>query len=80
MGLSDAPHPPAERLTITMPMINRSRSVWVIASGDAKADAVADSLDGYTALPAARARGTQQTLWFVDREAASKLHTYRCPA
>lgn len=69
---------PPERLTITLPMINRSRMVWVLASGADKADAVADALEPGSALPAARSLGDVETRWFVDAEAASRLPSFRC--
>jgi 6-phosphogluconolactonase len=45
--------------------------VWLIASGDGKADAVAAALNGAD-LPAARATGRQRTLWLLDEAAAAK--------
>ena len=40
-GVRDSPKPPPLRVTLTVPMIARSRRTWVFASGERKADAVA---------------------------------------
>lgn len=44
VGLTDSPKPPPARLTLTVNALRRSRSVWVVASGEGKADAVAAAL------------------------------------
>lgn len=78
IGVSDAPVAPAERVSVTLPVINRSRAVWVFVSGAEKAPAVAAALQGDSALPAARVRGSEETHWYVDAEAASLLDRYQC--
>jgi 6-phosphogluconolactonase len=49
--------------------------VWLLVSGEAKADAVARALSGAERLqvPAAGARGRRATRWLLDEAAASKL-------
>jgi 6-phosphogluconolactonase len=49
--------------------------VWLVVSGEAKADAVAAAVAGADPddWPAAGARGTEKTLWLLDSAAASKL-------
>lgn len=74
VGLTSDP----ERLTMTMPAINRSKEVWVLASGEDKAEIVAEILTSPSLLPAARAHGTRATRWFIDASAAAALPTYRC--
>ena len=44
IGVTDAPKAPADRITLTIPALNRSDETWVIATGAAKADAVARAL------------------------------------
>ncbi len=78
VGVTDAPVPPAEQTTLTLAAINRSRRVWLWAVGEHKADAVARSIGGDQSLPASTVRGIDETLWFVDAEAASKLPQYHC--
>lgn len=75
VGVADSPKPPPRRITLTFPAIQRSREVWLVVSGAAKADAVAAAIGGADPvdLPAAGAVGTEQTVWLLDEEAASKL-------
>jgi 6-phosphogluconolactonase len=70
--VTDSPKPPPERVTLTLPALNRTRATWLVVSGSEKADAVARALAGDD-LPAARVHGTEETVWFLDREAASEL-------
>lgn len=78
IGVTDSPKPPSERISLTLAAINRSREVWVFASGAEKADAVARCLAGDETLPAAHVSGTERTLWFVDSDAAKKLPFHEC--
>ncbi len=76
VGVTGSPKPPPERITLTYSALNRARSVWVIASGDGKAPAVAAALadDGsLTTTPARGVHGQQDTVFFLDRAAASAL-------
>jgi 6-phosphogluconolactonase len=45
-GISDAPKPPPERITMTLPTLNASRRLILIVSGSEKADALAQVLAG----------------------------------
>lgn len=78
VGVSDAPYPPSERVTLTLNAINRSQRVWLWVGGAQKADVVARALAGDAQLPAAHVCGQLETLWFVDEEAASQLPLYQC--
>jgi 6-phosphogluconolactonase len=73
--VEDSPKPPPQRITFTMPAVQRSRDVLLLVSGAAKADAVAAAIDGTdpVALPAAGAIGRENTIWLLDEEAAAKL-------
>ena len=75
VGVEDSPKPPPRRITLTLPAVTRSREVWLVVSGAAKADAVAAAIGGAEALdvPAAGAVGTEKTVWLLDTEAAAKL-------
>jgi len=67
---------PAERITLTLPALNRARAVWVLAAGAGKAAAVRRSLEvdaGDVMPPAGLVRGTDETVWFLDRAAAEGL-------
>jgi 6-phosphogluconolactonase len=75
VGVENSPKPPPLRITLTLPAIQRSREVWLLVSGAEKADAVAAAIGGAdpVSVPAAGAIGREDTIWFLDAEAASKL-------
>ncbi len=71
----EAPKPPAERLTLTRPVLNSARCVWLVVSGSDKASALGLALAGasYETVPAAGAKGRRRTLFFVDEDAAANV-------
>jgi 6-phosphogluconolactonase len=74
ISVTDSPKPPSTRLTFTRELICRSRQVWLLASGTAKADAVRLIVDpGGQPVPAARVHGLHRTILFVDQDAAVNL-------
>lgn len=75
VGVEDSPKPPARRITLTLPAIRRSRQVWLVVSGAAKAGAVAAAVGGANPddVPAAGATGREATVWLIDSAAASEL-------
>jgi 6-phosphogluconolactonase len=77
LGVPDSPKPPPRRITLTLPAIRRSRQVWLVVSGEAKADAVAAAIGGADPadVPAAGAVGLETTLWLLDTAAARGLNS-----
>jgi 6-phosphogluconolactonase len=76
VAVRDCPKPPPTRVSLGFPAIASAEEVWLLVSGEAKADAVARALSGDVTpveLPAAGARGTRATRWLLDEAAASKL-------
>lgn len=75
VGVDDSPKPPPQRITLTLPAVRRAREVWLVVSGEAKADAVAAAVSGAdpTDIPAAGAVGCEATVWLLDSAAAAKL-------
>lgn len=73
-GVRDSPKPPPLRVTLTVPMIARSRRTWVFASGERKADAVAAAFaqPRNPQAPSSFADG-EELIWYIDQAAASKL-------
>ena len=73
-GVRDSPKPPPLRLTLTVPMIARSKHTWVFTSGDRKADAVkaAFAQRNNPHAPSSYADG-EELLWLIDEGAASNL-------
>lgn len=80
IGVEDSPKPPTERISLTIPTLNRADEVWFLASGSAKADAVARSVAGDPAVPGAQVHGKVGTYWFLDADAAAVLpKQFACP-
>lgn len=75
LPVRDAPKPPSDRLTLTRPVLNSSRCVWLVVSGVDKAAALGLALAGasYETVPAAGAKGRKRTLFFVDQDAAANV-------
>jgi 6-phosphogluconolactonase len=75
VAVRDSPKPPPTRLSLTLPSLQAAREVWILASGEEKADAVALALtgDGPAPVPAAGARGRERTLFLLDSAAAAKV-------
>ena len=69
VGVTGSPKPPPERISLTLPALNRARLVWFLVTGAAKAPAAATALAGGS-LPAARVHGREATVWFLDEAAA----------
>ena len=71
VGVHGAPKPPPERVSLTLEAIHAAREVWLVAAGEAKADALAAALDHAPGIPATAAAGREKTLWLVDAAAAT---------
>jgi len=74
VAVRDCPKPPPTRVSLTLPTIRRAERVWLMTAGEAKAEAVAAALAGADEadLPAAGARGRQETVWLLDKAAAGE--------
>ncbi|GAC00074.1 6-phosphogluconolactonase [Gordonia namibiensis NBRC 108229] len=75
VAVEDSPKPPPRRITLTLPVVNRSRNVWFLVAGADKAEAVAAAHNGADPAdwPCAGAHGTDETIWFLDEDAAKNL-------
>lgn len=75
LPVRESPKPPAERITVTRPVINSSKRVWLVLVGADKASALGLALAGasYQSVPAAGAKGRKRTVFFVDEAAAGKV-------
>jgi 6-phosphogluconolactonase len=69
--------PPAERLTITPPVIEAARKVAVIAAGEDKATMVARAIEGPLAPKAVPVQLARRGVWFLDQAAAARLAARR---
>ena len=72
-----APKPPPERVTLTLPVINNARQVFFVATGAGKASVIGRILSAAPAgawLPAQRVRPVDgEVRWFLDRAAGANL-------
>ena len=75
VAVLDSPKPPPARITMTLPTLNNARHVWLLVSGDEKAEAVERGVRGdpVESIPAAGVHGGESTTWFLDVAASSKL-------
>lgn len=75
VAVRDSPKPPPERVSLTRPVINSSRWVWMVLAGVDKASALGLALAGasYSSVPAAGAKGRRRTVFFIDEPAASHV-------
>lgn len=75
LPVRDSPKPPPERVTLTRPVLNSSKRVWLVLTGADKASALGLALAGasYSSVPAAGAKGRKRTIFFVDEAAASEV-------
>lgn len=75
VAVRDAPKPPSERISLTRPVINASKRVWMVLTGADKAPALGLALAGasYDTVPAAGAKGRKRTVFFVDDAAAAEV-------
>ncbi|MFF0910463.1 6-phosphogluconolactonase [Microbacterium enclense] len=71
----ESPKPPSERVSLTRPVINSSKRVWMVIAGADKAAALGLALAGasYQSVPAAGAKGRRRTAFFVDEAAADQV-------
>jgi len=68
----DAPKPPPDRLTLTLPVLNAARAVLFMVQGSSKREALARVLRRDPALPASHVQPPDGELHFiVDRAAAT---------
>lgn len=70
-----AGYEPAERITLTLPVLNRARAVFILAVDAAKHSLIAAVLSGdeqAQRLPIARVRPTGRLVWFLDDAAAGR--------
>ncbi len=75
VDVEDSPKPPPNRLSLTFPVLNHSRRVWLVVSGEGKAEAVARAFadEPVDEVPATGVHGLEETRWFLDAAAASQV-------
>ncbi|TMD63514.1 MAG: 6-phosphogluconolactonase [Chloroflexi bacterium] len=70
VAVHDAPKPPPDRLTLTLPVLNAARAVLFMVQGAGKRQALARVLSRDPALPASHVQPTDGELQFIVDKAA----------
>jgi 6-phosphogluconolactonase len=75
VAVRDCPKPPPTRVSLGYAAINSAEEIWLLVSGEGKAEAVARALEGAQPLelPAAGVHGRRATRWLLDAAAAGQL-------
>jgi 6-phosphogluconolactonase len=75
IAVRNSPKPPAERLSLTRPVINASERVWLVLAGSDKASALGLAMAGASRdeVPVAGIKGRRRTVFFVDSAAAAEV-------
>ncbi|GAA3745225.1 6-phosphogluconolactonase [Leifsonia bigeumensis] len=75
VAVRNSPKPPPERLSLTLPAINRADRVWLCLAGADKAPALGLALAGANTVevPVAGVSGRVRTIFFLDRDAAAEV-------
>lgn len=75
VAVRDCPKPPPTRVSLTLSSVRHAQEVWLMTTGEAKAEAVATALSGAdeVELPAAGALGRHRTVWLLDTAASAKV-------
>jgi 6-phosphogluconolactonase len=69
IAVHDSPKPPPARITFSMAKINASQSVWLLAAGADKRNAIVEIFAKGVGIPAASVNGRAETLLFLDQAA-----------
>ena len=77
IGLTASPKGSGDRISLPVGALRRSHEVWFLLSGPDKADAAVRAMNGDEDIPAGVVRGADDTLWFIDRDAAAGLPWFR---
>ena len=78
MRVNGAPKPPPNRITMTLPLLNRARLIVFLATSPEKTAIVARAVSGDRSIPAGRvAPAGGRVVWLLDEAAASGLESGR---
>ncbi|WP_232678728.1 6-phosphogluconolactonase [Nocardioides sp. R-C-SC26] len=74
-AVHDSPKPPPDRVTMTFARLNAADRIWLLASGESKAEAVARARASSGSIAETPARGIlgsagTQIVWHLDQDAA----------
>ncbi|TRY62594.1 hypothetical protein TCAL_10986 [Tigriopus californicus] len=73
-SISDSPKPPPNRVTLTLPVLNKARACIFVSTGEGKKEILKKILEDKEDFPAGRVKPETGTLtWILDAPAASLL-------
>ncbi len=70
LAVHDSPKPPAARISLTLPVLKRARTVIILARGKAKSDVIVRAMAGDAALPVTRFLEHPRAFFLLDSAAA----------
>jgi 6-phosphogluconolactonase len=75
IAVQKAPKPPAERLSLTLPVLNSSQRIFLVLGGPDKASVLGLALAGASVeeVPVSGISGVRRTVFFVDSAAAAEV-------
>lgn len=76
IAVEDSPKPPAQRLSLSMPVIVAAQRIYLAAAGLAKAEVLGETFTegvDIRQLPVAALRQREDTRWYLDEAAAAHL-------
>lgn len=75
IAVENAPKPPPERLSLSLPVLNSSQRIFIVLGGPDKASVLGLALAGASQdeVPLAGVLGIRRTVLFVDAEAAAEV-------
>jgi 6-phosphogluconolactonase len=73
LAVRESPKPPPERITLTLPVLQRVDRAVLVAKGEGKAEILARAYAGDRSLPLGRYRPEGSWHWVLDPAAAAQL-------
>lgn len=75
IAVRNAPKPPPERLSVTLPVLNSSQRIFIVLGGPDKASVLGLALAGASVeeMPLSGVLGVRRTVLFVDSAAAAEV-------
>lgn len=73
IAITDSPKPPPVRTSLTLGALNAAEEVWLLATGEGKAEAVFTAHADPDRTPAGQVHGRRLTRWWLDAAAADRL-------
>lgn len=73
LAVHDSPKAPAERVSLTLPVLRRARYTFLLAEGAKKAEVLLRAYQGDADLPLGRLQPQGDAQWVLDADAAAEI-------